>query len=379
MKIFSCITPVNIRFVLIASLLCSFSFPALSSENGQPFAQSDDFNLMMGERIFNGLVSTGENTPSCISCHAKFTGDEMNWNPVAMEVAHAAESLDFDKFKELVNSPADGFIAKVHKGYDLKDDQIAQVRFYLKTLGTEGIGEKPRNYPQLMLFVLLGLLMALALIDLLFTKIVRYKMVHILIILIGVTVHLKMAYAGAAGLGRSQSYMPDQPIKFSHKVHAGDNQIDCMYCHFSAEKSKSAGIPGPGLCMNCHIIVREGSHSGKSEIAKLIKHYEEGTDIEWVRVHNLPDHVFFSHAQHVNAGKLDCNQCHGAVEEMDILKQENDLSMGWCLDCHRTTNVQFDNDYYSIYDKYHSELAQGARDSIKAADIGANDCMKCHY
>ncbi len=379
MKIFSCITPLNIRFVLIAGLLCSFSTRAVSSENGHAFNESDEYNLMMGERLFNGLITTGDNTPSCISCHAKFSGDEMNWNPEAMVIANSVDSLDFDEFKSIVNSPADGFIAKVHKGYDLSDDQIAQIRVYLKTLGTEGVGEKPRNHPQLMLFLVVGLLMAAALVDLLFTKFVRYKMVHILIILIGVTVHLKMAYVGAAGLGRSEGYMPDQPIKFSHKVHAGANKIDCMYCHFNAEKGKSAGIPGPGLCMNCHIIVREGSHSGKSEIAKLIKHYEEGTDIEWVRVHNLPDHVFFSHAQHVNAGKIDCNQCHGAVEEMDILKQENDLSMGWCLDCHKNTNVQFGNDYYSIYDKYHSELAQGARDSIKAADIGANDCMKCHY
>ena len=92
------------------------------------------------------------------------------------------------------------------------------------------------------------------------------------------------------------------------------------------------------------------------------------------------DHVFFSHAQHVNAGKLDCSECHGEVAEMHILKQENDLSMGWCLDCHKKTNVQFiDNEYYSIYKAYHKALSENRNDSIKAVDIGANDCMKCHY
>ncbi|MGQ1785866.1 cytochrome c3 family protein [Saccharicrinis sp. GN24d3] len=379
MNILSSFKPVNTKFIVIAYLLFSFVPLAFSSVEHTPFNQSEEYNLMMGERLYHGLISTGGDNPSCISCHAKFTGEEINWNPSAMEIVMAADSLSAEQFKSAVNSPMDGFIAKVHKGYNLSDEQLAQIRLYLKKLGAEGVGEKPESYPQLLWFLFMGLLMALAIVDLIFTKKIRYKVIHILIILGGISVHLKMAYVEAAELGRSQDYMPDQPIKFSHQVHAGDNKIDCMYCHYNAENSKSAGIPGPGLCMNCHVIVREGSRSGKSEIAKLVKHFEEGTDIEWVRIHNLPDHVFFSHAQHVNAGKLDCAECHGAVEEMHILKQENDLSMGWCLDCHKKTNVQFANDYYSIYDKYHNELSQGVRDSIKAVDIGANDCMKCHY
>jgi hypothetical protein len=132
--------------------------------------------------------------------------------------------------------------------------------------------------------------------------------------------------------------------------------------------------------MNCHIIVREGSRSGKFEISKLIEAHEEGRSIEWIRIHKLPDHVFFSHAQHVGAGKLDCVQCHGKVEEMHVVRQEKDLSMGFCLDCHRTTKVDFkDNNYYSIYKSLHDDIRKGLRDSIVAADIGANDCAKCHY
>lgn len=132
--------------------------------------------------------------------------------------------------------------------------------------------------------------------------------------------------------------------------------------------------------MNCHLIVREGSRSGKFEINKLVKAHEEGRSIEWIRVHQLPDHVFFAHAQHVGVAKLDCNQCHGTVEDMHILKQENDLSMGWCLECHRETKVDFkDNEYFSMFEDFHKELDEGLRDSIMASELGANECSKCHY
>jgi len=107
---------------------------------------------------------------------------------------------------------------------------------------------------------------------------------------------------------------------------------------------------------------------------------ENGIPVEWNRIHNLPDHVFFSHAVHVGSGKLDCAQCHGAVEEMDIMKQQNDLSMGWCVNCHRETQVDFkENAYYDQYIKLHDDLKAGVIDSITAQDIGANDCMRCHY
>src|SRR5690606_24432549 len=127
----------------------------------------------------------------------------------------------------------------------------------------------------------------------------------------------------AMRLGRQQDYAPDQPVKFSHKVHVGENGIDCKYCHTTVEHGKSAGIPATNLCMNCHIIIREGTNSGKFEIAKIVNAVEKGEPIEWVRIHNLPEHVFFSHAVHVGSGKLDCTQCHGQVKEMDIMKQQN--------------------------------------------------------
>jgi hypothetical protein len=189
-----------------------------------------------------------------------------------------------------------------------------------------------------------------------------------------------MIATAAIDLGRSKNYAPDQPIKFSHKVHAGANKIDCKYCHTTVEYSKSAGIPAMQLCMNCHVLVREGTRSGKFEIAKVVEANETKKPVEWIRLHNLPDHVFFSHAQHVGIAKVDCKQCHGQVQEMDIMKQNSDLSMGWCINCHRQTKVNFkDNHYYDNYMKLHDQLKSGKIDTIRAVNIGANDCMRCHY
>lgn len=380
MKYTSLFNQSNVTLLLAFIFLLSLLSPIYSQTQGTSFSESNTYKKMVGERIFHGLISSNNDVPACISCHTKFTGDEINWNPTFGEVASIADTLSAQDFKVLVNSPAEGFITKVHQGYNLSDEHLASLQYYLKTFDKKELETPPKSYPKLIWFLVVGALMALALVDLFFTHFVHYKVIHILVLMVGVSVHLKMAYSEGADLGRSQGYRPDQPIKFSHQVHAGDNKIDCKYCHFNAEQGKSAGIPGPGLCMNCHMIVREGTRSGKTEIAKLVKHFEEGTDIEWIRIHNLPDHVYFNHAQHVQAGQLDCAECHGKVEEMHILKQENDLSMKWCLDCHKKTNVQFiNNDYYAIYKDYHKGLAEGIQDSIKAVDIGANDCMKCHH
>ena len=154
-----------------------------------------------------------------------------------------------------------------------------------------------------------------------------------------------------------------------------------MYCHNTAEHSKSAGIPSAGVCLNCHqLVVKEGTRSGSFEINKIIRAVENNKPIIWNRVYNLPDHVFFSHAQHVKVGKLECTECHGVVEEMDIIQQFNDLSMGWCINCHRDTDVQFiDNAFYKKYEKLHQELTEGKRDKVSVEDIGGIECMKCHY
>lgn len=197
-------------------------------------------------------------------------------------------------------------------------------------------------------------------------------------------------YDGATALGRQESYMPDQPIKFSHALHAGTNKIDCRYCHTGAMKGKSAVIPSMNVCMNCHYDVQEGAQYGTTEIAKIYKavgfdpeklqYTGEQEPVEWVRVHNLPDHVYFNHAQHANVGQIECQTCHGPVEEMEVLYQAENLGMGWCVNCHRQTEVQFaSNAFYDDYEQLHKELAAGEIDAVHVADIGGEECQRCHY
>lgn len=211
---------------------------------------------------------------------------------------------------------------------------------------------------------------------------------------------------GAIGLGRNKDYQPVQPIYYSHKVHAGTNQVNCLYCHGGAEQGKHANIPSVNVCMNCHKAINEYKgekiydESGKevngtAEIQKLYEYAgadpnnlaawdaSKAKPIEWVKIHNLPDHVYFNHSQHVKAGKVQCQTCHGEINKMDEVKQFSDLSMGWCINCHRETKVQFkENGFYSIYEKFHDELKSGKLDSTKGITvekIGGTECQKCHY
>ena len=209
---------------------------------------------------------------------------------------------------------------------------------------------------------------------------------------------------GAMNLGRSKDYQPEQPIYYSHKVHAGVNQINCQYCHTGTYQGKQATLPSVNVCMNCHTaineykgdpLVRENGDivDGTAEIKKLYKYagFTEGQPwdatkaqpIEWIRIHNLPDHVYFNHAQHVNAGQVACQQCHGEIQKMGEVKQYSDLSMGWCINCHRESKVQFkDNGFYSIYEKFSEDIRTGKIDSAKGITvekIGGTECQKCHY
>ena len=213
-----------------------------------------------------------------------------------------------------------------------------------------------------------------------------------------------MTTRGAISYGRTINYQPVQPIYYSHKVHAGINQINCQYCHIGVYQGKQATIPSVNICMNCHMAINEYKGAkiyneegeevnGTAEIKKLYKYagFEEGKPwdatkaqpIEWVRIHNLPDHVYFNHSQHVKVGQVACQTCHGEIQKMNEVKQFAELSMGWCVNCHRETKVQFkDNGFYSIYEKYHADLKSGRIDSTKGVTvemIGGTECQKCHY
>jgi len=199
-------------------------------------------------------------------------------------------------------------------------------------------------------------------------------------------------------VGIDQGYAPIQPIHYSHKIHAGANQIECKYCHSSARVSKHSGIPSLNVCMNCHEYIAE--YNGEedlengytrdfytNEIKKLYSAvgwdeqnqvYTGNTKpVKWVRIHNLPDFVYFNHAQHAQVAKIECQTCHGPVEEMEIMYQYSPLTMGWCIDCHRESNVDKNNEYYQ---RIHEELSKKyGVEKLTVAQLGGIECAKCHY
>ncbi len=283
---------------------------------------------------------------------------------------------------------------------NLTDDQVRKLLLYIKTYDpnaqptattivsteeeTEELAEpeylkkaNSRNYGTT--FIIALFLLIIFVTDLILTRIIKARIVHLIIILAAIIVMSEIIAVEAQGLGRQQYYQPDQPIAFSHKVHAGQNKIDCQYCHTSANESIHAGIPSTQLCMNCHSVVKSGKYTGTAEIAKIYQSLETQTPIEWIKVHNVPDHVFFSHAQHVGIGKLECQECHGPVETMDKIMQVSDLGMGWCIDCHRTKEVQFSNNFYKEYAKLNHDLDSGIIRRVTVNMIGGDDCQKCHY
>ncbi len=213
------------------------------------------------------------------------------------------------------------------------------------------------------------------------------------------------AYAWMMQVGVDQGYAPIQPIHYSHKIHAGVNKIECKYCHSSARVSKHSGIPSLNVCMNCHKSIYEysGTSEGPSqedlangytnefytkEIKKLYKavgwdeenqkYTGESQPVEWVRIHNLPDFAYFNHSQHVSVAGIECQTCHGPVEEMEIMYQYSSLTMGWCINCHRETNVKVEGNAY--YEKIHAELSKKyGVENLTAAQMGGLECGKCHY
>lgn len=199
-----------------------------------------------------------------------------------------------------------------------------------------------------------------------------------------VALGLKAVINGLYSIGIQKDYAPTQPIAFEHSVHAGTLQIDCKYCHTGVMISKNATIPSINICMNCHRAVKTES----PQIQKLwaAADWQAETNsigpnarpIEWVRVHNLPDLAYFNHAQHVNVGGIECQTCHGPIEEMSVVRQHSLLTMGWCIDCHRVTEVNTKgNAYYDKLVEFHNEA--GKKGAMTVEDIGGLECAKCHY
>jgi len=209
------------------------------------------------------------------------------------------------------------------------------------------------------------------------------------ILLVGLALSVLVLVSGARSFrlpGNQMGYSPEQPIAFSHEIHAGQLEIDCQHCHSNAEVSRYAGIPTQDICMRCHkfvtalrSVLQAENRRAKAEnrppklivSEKLRKLYDavglpddlkedpakQPHSVPWVRVHNLPDHAYFDHRAHVAAG-VECQQCHGPVESMKRMRQENSLSMGWCVNCHRDTEA----------------------DGVDGKPVHPSlDCSACHY
>jgi hypothetical protein len=363
-------------FLFQASLFADDSIAAKSNSG----TSHDHDAIKKGERLFYNLIKTGNNVEACVSCHKVDKTEEFNWNPSAYEVAVAGMGRPDADLKNILINPTGKRMGEVHKGYIISDEQVTQLNAFLQNMAKEGPPKPKILLAEKLTYIGLILIVLLAIADVIYTKFLRYKIINLIVVLVAGLFIIKITAHEAIAIGRSINYEPDQPIKFSHAVHVKQNKIDCLYCHSSAEYSKVAGIPPANVCLNCHTLVREGTRTGRFEINKIHDAVEKGQPIEWIKIHNLPDYTYFDHSQHVSVGKVTCQECHGPVEEMDRVKQVSDLSMGWCVNCHRDTEVQFlDNAFYDKYEQLHKELKEGKIDKVTADKVGSIDCMKCHY
>ena len=442
--------PITTKPIFIILILIAFSFIKLSAQNGQQLFMSN-----------------------CASCHSPFkvvTGpalkgfeDRGPWSDrkelyawIHNPAAFMAGNKYTQDLKTQMGAMMTGFPQLNEKDIDAIADYInkAEPPTTTPTPGTPGGETSNQNW---IIFGVISLIMAIIALILMQVNsnlkklsddsegILRPEPVpfyknKVYISLIAILLFILGGYyitTGAIDLGRQKAYEPRQPIYYSHKVHAGINQISCLYCHGNAWESRHAAIPSVNVCMNCHKAIQE--YSGKSaklydaagneingtaEIHKLYKY--AGFDpanaakwdpsmakpVEWIKIHSLPAYVYFNHSQHIRAGKVQCQTCHGSITEMDEVKQFAELSMSWCINCHRETKVNFDytdstgNKFYSLYEKFHTDLktaelsriskdttlSEGERkqkidsvmktrkmDSVTVRDIGGIECQRCHY
>lgn len=424
----SCYRKIFTRIFTTLLVLISLFLNSASAQNGEALFKSNCASCHKPDKAFAG--------PALQGWKDRVPGDDWiyKWihNPAAMIASDAYAKSLFEKWKPTIMTSFG----------NLKNDEIDAIMSYVdsyvppaatETTGTPG-GEPASDNS--LLYGILTLILALVAFILLqvnsnlkkltdekegifrgepvpFYRNKTYLMAGILL-LFGMGGYLTIN--SAIGLGRMKNYQPVQPIYYSHKVHAGVNQISCLYCHGSAQDSKTAGIPSVNVCMNCHVAITSYSGedlkredgtpvNGTEEIHKIYKYagwnpetkeYNPDSNhdgipdgarpIEWVKIHNLPDHVYFNHSQHVKVGKQQCQTCHGNIQEMPEVYQFSDLSMGWCINCHRDTKVDFfnketgaGNKFYSIYEKFHKDLKNNKIDSVTVETIGGTECQKCHY
>jgi|KBSMisStandDraft_5_1062788.scaffolds.fasta_scaffold00032_46 cytochrome c551/c552 len=397
------------------------------------------FLIVVDVKAQDGKALFSANCASCHSITKDLTG------PALQGVTDRGPWSDKNKIHEWVHNPT-AFMAKdpytaalkakfgvpMNAFPNLKNEEIDAIIGYVttpvKTTTGDNTPEAPPKEDNTLLYGVLTLILAVVALTLLWVNsnlkklsddkeghvsgepvpFFRNKAYIAMVIIVLFLVGGYYTIQGAVGLGRMKNYEPEQPIYYSHKVHAGINQISCLYCHGGAQDSKHANIPSVNICMNCHMAINEYSKGpklvkedgtevdGTAEIKKIYaasgwdpekkRYTSAGKPIEWIRIHNLPDHVYFNHSQHVKAGKQQCQTCHGEITKMDEVYQFAELSMGWCINCHRETKVDFydpekgtGNKFYSIYAKFHEDIKNNRLDSVTVEKIGGTECQKCHY
>jgi len=335
-------------------------------------------DVSSGKKQFYKLPNNDGKT--CADCHYFVEpSDSINWNPSAPDLAARVNLYNNEGFRKYFTNPSAKVLTSSHAGYSLTADDEKNIVAYLASINiSPPVPPKPFKI-RLVLFISLFVYLILLRIEK--TRVRKIpSLARKILVLAGWTAIWTIIVQDAIALNRSQNYGPVQPIKFSHLIHATNNQIDCIYCHSGVLKGKNAGIPPLSLCMNCHKHLPNGTRTGFFEIRKIRESFEKGTPIRWIRVDKLPDYSYFNHMQHVKIGKLDCTSCHGDVKSMHIIKQVENLSMGWCLDCHDTRAVDFSNEYYKkYYSALYDSLQRGRIDSVMVSDVGGRDCGQCHY
>jgi mono/diheme cytochrome c family protein len=411
----------------LASLitLVLLSFASLNTHAQIP---TDDASIKAGEALFKA---------NCRSCHAV---DRKLIGPALAGVESRVPSMtwlhDWVRNSAKVIASGDEYANKIYNEYNksqmtaftaLKDEDINNIIGYVNAEANKpkvdpaaaagGTGGTQQGFPQEYLYAILGGMILILILLLVVLGIIANALKNFLgqrqlteadaqivnspytvksiasspgfifvVVFVVSAIAFKTLIDGLYAVGVQKDYQPRQPIAFSHKIHAGDFEIDCKYCHTGAMKGKQANIPSPNMCMNCHSQIRSGTNTGEGEIAKIYSAvgFDPATStytgkirpIEWVRIHNLPDLAYFNHSQHVNVAGVECQTCHGPVQTMEVVKQHTVLTMGWCIDCHRKTDVTTKGNAY--YDKL-EQLHKDSKRNMKVEDIGGLECGKCHY
>jgi mono/diheme cytochrome c family protein len=411
------------KLLSVVLLLFIISFTAHAQD-----IPEDAASITAGTTLFNG------NCKSCHKIHSESVG------PALAGVYERTPSIDWIKAwvknSAKVVASGDAYAVQVYEKYKksqmtafttLSDEQIMQILAYVKaetikgpevavvptpgagTGGGEGAGVSSTYMNVILVGMVLILVLLVVILGFLVSSLKRFldqkelseedkEVIHSPITIASVTrsngfifivlfivgsLGFKAVINGLYGIGIQQGYAPKQPIAFSHKLHAGAYEIDCKYCHTGVMKGKSATIPSVNICMNCHRSVKTESPqiqkiwAAADWNAETLSFGPNQKPIEWVRIHNLPDLAYFNHSQHVNVAGVECQTCHGPIQEMDVVKQYSLLTMGWCIDCHRKTDINTKGNAY--YDKLVELHNKSSKQPLKVEDNGGLECAKCHY